>query len=164
MTGWRIGQILALEWKDVDLDAGTAISRADDNKGKRDCMIPLHPVVVEHLKRIKTFGETHVFPWDTNRRGLWEQFAKIQEATRIADDKPMPKGGKGGRWYGFHDLRRGFATQNAARMDLFELQDLMQHKSLSTTKLYVNMANRLTSAVSGLYVPDVARSNVANGS
>jgi hypothetical protein len=49
-------------------------------------------------------------------------------------------------------------------MDLFQLQALMQHKSLSTTKLYVNMANRLTSAVSGLYVPDVARSNVANGS
>jgi hypothetical protein len=40
---------------------------------------------------------------------------------------------------------------------------LMQHKSLSTTKVYVNMANRLTSAVGGLYVPDVAKSKAADG-
>jgi integrase len=68
-----------------------------------------------------------------------------------------PEGGKGGRCYGFHDLRRGFATQNAAGMDLFQLQALMQHKNLETTKLYVNMANRFTKAVEGLYVPNVSR-------
>ena len=68
MTGWRIGQILSLKWADVELDAGTALSRADDNKGKRDVLLPLHPVVVEHLKRIQTFGQTHVFAWDANRR------------------------------------------------------------------------------------------------
>ncbi len=53
MTGWRIGQILALGWADVDLKAKTALSRANDNKGKRDCLIPLHDAVVEHLKRIE---------------------------------------------------------------------------------------------------------------
>jgi hypothetical protein len=30
---------------------------------------------------------------------------------RDCGDKPMPKGGMGGRQYGFHVLRRGFATQ-----------------------------------------------------
>jgi|HubBroStandDraft_6_1064221.scaffolds.fasta_scaffold459869_2 hypothetical protein len=47
--------------------------------------------------------------------------------------------------------RRRFATQNAAGMDLLQLQGLM------TTKLYVNMPNRLTKAVKGLYVPDVSK-------
>jgi integrase len=160
MTGWRIGQILSLRWADIDLEAGTALSRADDNKGKRDCLIPLHSLVVEHLKRIETFGP-HVFQWDTNRRALWIHFAMIQAAAKTHDNKPLPKAGKGGRCYGFHDLRRGFATMNAEGMDLFQLQGLMQHKSLSTTKLYVNMANRLTGAVQGLYVPDVGRKAVA---
>jgi integrase len=71
--------------------------------------------------------------------------------------KPMPKAGKGGGWYGFHDLRRGFATMNAETMDLFELQALMQHKSLTTTQGYVNMAKRLQKPVDDLFVPRVRR-------
>ncbi|HEV8066220.1 MAG TPA: tyrosine-type recombinase/integrase [Planctomycetaceae bacterium] len=162
MTGWRIGQILALKWADVDLKAKTALSRAEDNKGKRDCRIPLHDVVVEHLKRMEggrlaSGPSPRVFGWDANRRALWTDFAKIQEAAKLADGTPLPKEGKAARWYGFHDLRRGFATLNAGEMDLFQLQALMQHKSLATTQLYVNMANRLAGAVKGLYVPDVAR-------
>lgn len=51
----------------------------------------------------------------------------------------MQKAGKNGGWYGFHDLRQGFATVNAASMNLFELQSLMQHRSLTTTQGYVNI-------------------------
>ena len=40
-------------------------------------------------------------------------------------------------------------------MDLFEFQGQMQHQSLETTKLYVNMASRLNQTVKGLYVPNV---------
>jgi hypothetical protein len=36
-----------------------AITRGDTNKGRRDDTIPLHAVVIEHL-RIPTFG-SHVF-------------------------------------------------------------------------------------------------------
>ena len=44
---------------------------------------------------------------------------------------------------------------NAASMNLFELQGPMQHKSLSTTWGYVNMASSLNQAVSALLDPDV---------
>ena len=54
----------------------------------------------------------------------------IQAVAKLADGAPMPKAGKRGRWYGFHDLRRGFATMNAGQIDLFELQQLMQHRDL----------------------------------
>ena len=43
-------------------------------------------------------------------------------------------------------------------MNLFELQTLMQHKSLETTKLHVSMVGRLNKAVDGLYVPEVLKS------
>ena len=45
----------------------------------------------------------------------------------------MPKSGKDSRWYGFHDLRREFATVNAASMYLFELQALMHHQAFEKT-------------------------------
>ena len=40
-------------------------------------------------------------------------------------------------------------------MDLFELQALMQHKSLETTRRYVSMAGRLNRVVETLKVPVV---------
>ncbi len=157
MTGWRVGQILALKWADVDLDAGTALSQAEHNKGNRDAFLPLHPLVVEHLRKIQTFGKGAVFAWDTNRRAIWDHFDAIQQKAKLPDGRPLPKAGKGGYWYGFHDLRRGFATLNADKMDLFQLQTLMQHRDLSTTKLYVAMAARLRKPVENLYVPDLGK-------
>ncbi|GAB4159918.1 MAG: hypothetical protein Tsb009_37230 [Planctomycetaceae bacterium] len=157
MTGWRIGQILSLKWEDVDLDEGTAVSLAEDNKGKRDIRIPLHPAIVGHLKNLKSSFNSHVFPWNHHMRTLWVHFRDIQTAATLPDGSPLPKAGKNGHWYGFHDLRRGFATANAESMDLFELQQLMQHRSLETTKLYVGMSQKLKNAVSALKVPDVLR-------
>src|SRR5262245_59162747 len=48
MTGWRIGDMLNLRRADLDLDACTAVIRwaSEGNKGKRDELVPLHPVVV----------------------------------------------------------------------------------------------------------------------
>ena len=55
MTGWRIGEQLALRRNDLDLERGVAITRADDNKGSRDEPVQLPPVVVEHLRGICSF-------------------------------------------------------------------------------------------------------------
>ena len=157
MTGWRIGQTLKLKHGDIDIEAGTALSRADSNKGRRDQLIPLHPLVIQYLKPLTASFNPLVFPWNHNNRTLWSEFARIQEATQIADKSPMPKCGKNGGWYGFHDLRRGFATVNAASMDLFELQSLMQHRSLATTQGYISMAERLQKPVNNLFVPSLPK-------
>src|SRR5262245_42982293 len=45
MTGWRVGEPLAVRREDVDLEAGTAITRHEDNKGDRTEVAPLHSVV-----------------------------------------------------------------------------------------------------------------------
>jgi integrase len=82
MTGWRISEILAMKRTDLDLSAGTAVTRAEDNKGGRDDIVKLHPVVIEHLKKLAAF-DPHVFPWNHNRRTLHTEFARIQEAAGI---------------------------------------------------------------------------------
>ena len=128
---------------------------ADANKGRREQLIPLHPLVIQHLKPLTASFSPFVFPWNHNSRTLWAEFARIQEAAKLADKSPMPKAGKNGGWYGFHDLRRGFATINAGSMDLFELQALIQHKSLTTTQGYVSMATRLQKPVNNLFVPSL---------
>jgi integrase len=151
MTGWRIGSLLALRWEDVDLEAGTAISRAKDNKGKRDQLVPLHPVVIEHLRKLVNLKQHPcVFPWSHGRRSIFEEFGRIQRAAGIRPMGPKSR-------YGFHDLRRAFATMNADRLTPDALQVLMQHKDYQTTQRYINMARQLNPAVQNLYVPPVKK-------
>jgi len=108
MTGWRIGESLALRRQDVDLEAGTAITRHDDNKGKREEQIALHPVVIEHLRRLPSF-EPVVFPWYYSRERLWEEFRAIQGAAGIhLSCREKHEHTPSCHVYGFHDFRRGF--------------------------------------------------------
>jgi integrase len=157
MTGWRIGELLALRREDLDLDAGTAKTLAEDNKGSRDDVVRLEPEVVEHLRKLASFDPC-VFPWNHFKTTLYSQFAAIQEKAEI--HLPCTKAHQHTRYchvYGFHDLRRAFATMNADRMTSDALKKLMRHKSYSTTQGYIDVARQLHPAVAALYVPDVLK-------
>lgn len=157
MTGWRIGQVLALRREDVDLKSGQATSRAKDNKGKRDTSIPLPAVVADHLKMIQGFDSV-VFPWNHNKTILYKDFAAIQEAAGIRlECHEQHEHTRFCRVYGFHDFRRAFATMNADKLTEDTLRNLMQHRSISTTKRYIAVARQLDAAVENLYVPEVLR-------
>jgi len=134
MTGWRVSEIVgALTWDDVSLDDGHAITRHENNKDKRDERVPLHPVVVEHLRKLVDLGAV-VFPWLYGRRKLYEEFGRIQDAAGI--DLPCPENHEhteACHRYGFHDLRPAFAT----------------------TQRCINMARQLDQSVKTLFVPDV---------
>ena len=161
MTGWRIGELLSLKWADVDLEAGTAVTRARDNKGGRDEIVRLHPLVVEHIREIRCF-HPNVFAWEHHRRTLDVEFAKIQDAAGIRLRCPDAGDANHGdctaacRRYSFHDERRAFATHNAPNMTREALQSLMRHQSSMTTDRYINMARQLDPAVVKLHVPNLA--------
>ena len=78
MTGLRINELLAIRREDIDHERGVLVTRAADNKGKRDEVVPLHPVVLEHLKVLE--GEDR-FPlrWPHDPRTLWVEFGRIQQ-------------------------------------------------------------------------------------
>jgi len=158
MTGWRIGEILALKWVDVDQQTGTAITRAADNKGKRDEIVALHSIVLQHVEELRT-DHPLVFPWEHDRRTLDVEFARIQDEAGInlSCDGDHEHTAACHR-YGFHDLRRAFATMNAPNMTREALQSLMRHQSPLTTQRYINIAQQLNPAVVSLHVPDVLKS------
>ena len=121
---------------------------AKDNKGKRDVKIPLHPIVVDHLRKLKSFSPL-VFPTNRSRRVLFSDLQEIQKAAGIKLTGPKSL-------YGFHDLRRAFATMNADNLTPDALQALMQHKDYQTTQRYISMARQLNPAVANLFVPTIA--------
>lgn len=157
MTGWRISEPLALRREDLDLESGTAITRHADNKGGRDELVPLHPVVIDHLKLVQGF-EPVVFPWHHDRSLLWTEFGRIQDAAGIhLECREEHEHTDACHRYGFHDLRRAFATANAETLTASALQSLMRHKSFTTTQKYVNMAKQLNRSVEKLAVPDILK-------
>jgi integrase len=157
MTGLRIHEILALKWSNVSLRDRQALTLADDNKGKRDDKLALHPVVVEHLQALQGPSE-FVFQWPHDPRTLWEEFGRIQREAGIH----LHCSGKHEHTpschvYGFHDFRRAFATVNAPRMKPEVLQKVMRHKSYQTTLGYVNLANQVEESVLAMPIPDVLK-------
>jgi integrase len=157
MTGMRITEILSIRMADLDLEAGQLITRAKDNKGKRDERLKLHLVVIEHLRPLA--GNTRLlFPWDRNKSQLWDEFKRIQKHVGIHVDCPEDhKHTPSCFLYGFHDFRRAFATVNAPHMKAEVLQKLMRHKSYTTTLGYINLASQLEEAVANMPVPKVLR-------
>ena len=156
-TGWRISEVLALRREDLDMDVGTAVTRHNDNKGNRTEQIKLHPVVLEHLKTIPSF-DSRVFPWDHDRKALDKEFHRLQGIAGIhlpcrEEHEHTPAC----HVYGFHDLRRGFATMNAGSLSSDALQALMRHKSYATTQRYINMAPQMDKAIEALHIPEVLR-------
>ena len=157
MTGWRIGELLALRVEDVDLQAGTVITRHLDNKGKRDEKVPIHPIVVEHLRQV-IGNNKFVFVWTHDERALWNEFGRIQRAVGIhlpclEEHEHTPSC----HVYGFHDLRRAFGTVNAKTMKPEVLQKMMRHKSYKTTLGYINLATQIEDAAQNLVVPPALR-------
>jgi integrase len=161
MTGWRISELLALRRADLDLESGTAITRAEDNKGKRDDVVKLHPVVSAHLRKLAAFAPL-VFPWGHNKTTLYKDFIAVQKAAGIKLNCGQDHEHTDAcHTYGFHDLRRAFATMNADKLTPDALQALMRHKSYSTTQRYIAIARQMDAAVAGLHVPDVLKKTVS---
>jgi integrase len=149
-TGWRIGSILALKRENVDLEAGTALSKAKDNKGRRDQLIRLTTKTLAALSEMPSSLLPAMFPWSLDRRALYTEFHRLQTAAGI-----KPAGG-GKSHYGFHDIRRSFCTWNI-HLPAPVLQKLMEHIDPKTTQVYINASHAVLAAAPQIYDPDAPR-------
>jgi len=111
-------------------------------------VIPLHPVAVEHLRKITHFGLT-VFDWPLEKRALYDQWHNIQREAGIdlpchEDHTHTPTC----HVYGFHSLKKACGTLNAARMPEAALNAFMRHASGETTRKYYQNQERIERNVS----------------
>ncbi len=159
-TGWRIEEILTFRRTDLDLKTGAILTRAANNKGKRDDMDYLPAVALVRVRGIRSF-EALVFAWPHNRRTLDVEFHKIQAAAGI--NLPCPDEDKhectdACHRYGFHALRRAYATLNADAMPAAVLQRKMRHRSFTTTLRYIALADKMKKSAERVFVPEFLRS------
>jgi integrase len=141
MTGWRRGELLGLKREDLDLDQGVAIVRAETSKSKRDELIPLHDVVIEHLRKLAGFTPC-VLHFPHNIRTLTQQWYKLQRRAGIRER------------YKLHDLRRSFCSFVVADLPQVVQQRMARHKSFETTRRhYINPTREMAGAVAQMRVP-----------
>jgi integrase len=162
-TGWRIDEILSLRRDDVDLKTGAILTRAVSNKGRRDELDYLTPEALDHVRGVVGF-EPLLFWWPHDRGALWDEFQRIQNAAGIAlvcPDAARHQCTASCSFYGFHALRRGYATMNVERMSAPELQRKMRHKSFSTTLRYIGLADKMKKATDRVYVPDFLKTGAS---
>lgn len=154
MTGMRIGEMLSLRWDDVHLDKGYLKVWHNLTKAKRDDTIPLHPVVVAHLKQIQDIGQG-VFEWPLGERALLDEFHRLQREAGIhLDCRDDHEHTATCHVYGFHSLKKACGTLNAARLPEAVLGAFMRHSSPEVTrKYYQNREGVLDGCLAGMYVP-----------
>jgi integrase len=130
-TGMRLGEILSLEWKGVDLFKRTVTVFKSKNKEPRT--IPINQRVFELLKnkgKVKSIKTNLVFCTNNHTMILKTSVDHaFQSALKRAGIKD----------FRFHDLRHTAATRMVqAGKDLYKIQKLLGHKTPAMTQRYAH--------------------------
>lgn len=137
-TGLRLGEICALEKREIDFIKKSIMLPASKNKNRKSRTLPLSTESARLLKQLITeternFDTTYVF---TTNYGEQLSEKTIQKSFDNYAEKA-----KLGRSVSPHVLRHNFATMAAENgMSIFHLQKLMGHADISTTRKYVQIS------------------------
>jgi integrase len=133
-TGMRRGEILRLQWRDIDFKRRkiTVASRdGEHTKNYESRMVPLHRFLVGVLGRHpRRLDSPYLF---CNEKG--EPFADVDTSFRNAWKR------SGVSYFRFHDLRHTFASWLVMKgADLRTVQELLGHKDIRMTLRYAHLA------------------------
>lgn len=132
-TGMRRGEILKLQWSDVDLKAGFAFLA--EPKGGKGQNIPLSPEAIKVLKQCpKHETSPLVFP---GQRG--QQKTCIRRAVNaLKKEAGLPDD-----FRAMHGLRHVYASTLVENgIDLYQVQKLLTHKSPKMTARYSHLSDQ----------------------
>lgn len=127
LTGRRRGEVSALKWKTVDLDAG--VMTAKKTKNGKDVTVPIEAEVVNILRRAKDMsleGVLHVFH-QSDGRSLYNPMEYRWGLIRKRLEIPS---------YRIHDMRHTFATWTQRAIGLVASMALTGHKTISAALVY----------------------------
>jgi integrase len=158
LTGLRMGELLALRWRDVDFSAQSVRVLANYTSGRLGTPKSGHgrvvPLVEEAAQALARLGARKRWngPDDlvfVGRGGEYLDGSALRRRFKRARDAA------GLRPLRFHDLRHTFGSVAIRTADPRELQEWMGHSDFSTTQLYMHYkpradaARRLSAAFGG---------------
>ncbi|HWG08506.1 MAG TPA: tyrosine-type recombinase/integrase [Solirubrobacteraceae bacterium] len=166
-TGLRMGELIALRWRDIDYVASAVRVRASYTAGAlttpksgKTRAVPLAPDVAEVLRRLRqrdlfTADDDLVFPGEV---GTYLDGSALRRRYKTA----LARAGL--RPLRFHDLRHTFGTTVIAHADIRRVQEWMGHADIQTTMRYLHYAPRAEDAqlVAEAFRPARARSPSAS--
>ena len=142
-TAARRGELLKLDWRDVDFVDNTATLR--DTKNGESRSIPLSPYACDVLQKINNIkNKGRVLPIEEHQaRGAWDSALKrarrsyvdeCKKADTIADDGLLQD-------LRFHDLRHEATSRlfESGNFDLMDIAEITGHKTLSMLKRYTHL-------------------------
>ena len=132
-SGLRVGEALALDIEELDLDKGTF---RVVGKGDRERIGYLSEETAKLVKRyLRERGRPRSGPLFESRNGTrlsysmaWKLFRKYADGVNAS-----------GTSLTIHQLRHTFGSERACEIDALILRDLMGHKSLRTTQQYAKV-------------------------
>jgi len=128
-TGCRLGEILNLQWDQVDLKARTI--RVERTKNDKIRIIPVNSALDEELARLSSSrnGSGYVFFNPETQK----PYTSIKTAFKAACRRALISGLR------LHDMRHTFATRLiASGVDLITVKDLLGHGSVRITEKYAH--------------------------
>ncbi len=149
-TGLRVGELLALHWRDVDFQGSLVRVRASYSAGALTTpksgkvrSVPLAPEVAQALDRLSrrewfTGEDDLVF---ASELGGFLDGSALRRRYKVALDRG------GLRNLRFHDLRHTFGTRMIAKADIRRVQEWMGHADIQTTMRYLHYAPRAEDAL-----------------
>src|ERR1700733_2349666 len=144
-TGLRMGELIALRWRDVDFSGATirvrgsyAAGHLTTPKSGKVRAVPMAPDVASALaqlgRRDDWVGDDDlVFP---GKAGGYLDGSALRRRYKEA----LVRGGL--RPLRFHDLRHTFGTRMIAKADIRRVQEWMGHADIQTTMRYLHYAPR----------------------
>ncbi len=130
-TGMRQGEILNLQWQDVDFTRGTLMVMKSKNGTRRT--IPLNSTAYELLAAKQAAPRTSQGPvFKTPLGNTLQVRFLVREFCEARDRAGIPD-------FRFHDMRHTFATRLVQRgIDLYKVQRLLGHKTGTMTQRYAH--------------------------
>lgn len=125
-TAERVGALLLVEWRDVDLNERTILLRAENRKGAhQDLLRPISRETARWLSELRRdAGDRRlVWRWDRTPTHLWTHYRAICKRAGV-------------QCRGYHGLRRAAASYIAAAGGLGEAAAALGHASPSTTQAH----------------------------
>jgi len=139
-SGARAGELLSLEWKDVDLAKGVAIIHKSKNSDGRKLYIRGEALVLlKAYAKVRVLGSPGVFLLNTGAPLTHSVYGKLfREALAKAGIKD----------FRFHDLRHtaaSYLAQNGAT--LLEIQQVLGHRTTAMVMRYAHLTESHVEAV-----------------